>query len=175
MGFNGPIGATGPTGDTGATGVTGPGGRTGYTGATGATGATGVRGQTGPQGLSALGLKGEVEKGVEGKVGEHTKEVQNFSSKTSVLLIGMVTWLAIISVLTITVFIVIYKRLKSNNQDDEENLVEKCPTSDIIMDNDSIIDLTVFESQQKEKKRDIENRDCETGTLHHYNGEVHVT
>jgi hypothetical protein len=175
VGIGGPIGATGPTGETGATGVTGPGGRTGYTGATGATGATGFRGEDGPRGASALGLKGVLHTGVEDKVRIHTKEVENFSSKTSVLLIGMVTWLAIISVLTITVFIVIYKRLNSNNPEDEENLVEKCPTSDIITDNDSIIDFSVFDSRHEEKKCENEDRDSDLVTVHHCNGDVRVT
>ena len=62
--------------------------------------------------------------GLKKKLKEDEKAINKLTAGTNMLLVGMVSWLALISVATVTVFIIVYKRLGRNSQgqDDKKNL-----------------------------------------------------
>lgn len=125
-GPTGPSGAIGPVGSTGETGPAGSHGATGVQGPAGEMGATGPMGATGAQGPS--GAKGDVgATGPQGPMGpagtamspEALAQLQQddkgfFSSPT--LVMGLMIWLGVMTILTITLIIVIVKVTKKGEK-----------------------------------------------------------
>lgn len=99
------------TGRTGATGATGESGRSGSTGATGGTG---------PVGPSMLGRKSAFEnEGLANILDEQSKEQEEMGSSVKQLIYVAGGWLGAVTIATIVIFVVIYKRLGRDPLDDK--------------------------------------------------------
>jgi hypothetical protein len=150
---------TGQRGRTGATGATGATGRFGATGATGATGLRGETGATGYTGPSALGLQAQfMAQGAGGQVIEDENKVQSLESGVNTLALGMAGWLGIMTLASIVIFVIVYKRLGRNSAD-----VKDAETGSVQSSNDaksSIIDFSPFPSLREADLGTTPERSC---------------
>merc|ERR1712168_45124 len=122
QGFSGQQGATGGTGYTGnlgpigdkglmgKTGLTGSIGDSGVLGETGAPGHKGPRGVQGPPGLSVSGEQAQFQSDMD-TIRSDELSLNLLPSVTTSVKIGLITWMAILSVGCIVLLAVIHKRL----------------------------------------------------------------
>ena len=70
------------------------------------------------------------------------KEVQEIAAGTHVLIIGMVSWLSVITVILVIVFIVVYKKFEVNDDDDAGDAESNI--GDDRSDKSSVVDFSIF-------------------------------
>lgn len=82
-------------------------------------------------------------------------KVSQIGSGTYMLLVGMVSWLGIITVTVVIVFIIVYKRLHNSQQDDMRDLVDDAESViSETFDKSSIVDLdSVYDDRYMQEKQ----------------------